>query len=121
MRAVPVLSFLWMVALVCRAGADEAIEVREDAVAESELALGPAVAVATLEEQRGGDEDVVTNIIRVTGDVSGNSATDVATGANTIREGSFADASGLTTVVQNTGANVLIQSATIVNVQLVDP
>ena len=39
------------------------------------------------------------------------------TGSNAINEGSFANASGLSTVVQNTGANVLIQNATILNIQ----
>ena len=69
----------------------------------------------------GGDEDIVTNVIHVTGEVTDNAATNVVTGHNSINEGSFANSSGLTTVVQNTGANVLIQNATIVNVQFVDP
>jgi hypothetical protein len=34
-----------------------------------------------------------------------------------IAGGSFSNASGLPTVIQNTGANVLIQNATIVNVR----
>jgi hypothetical protein len=41
----------------------------------------------------------------------------VLTGNNTITEGSFSNASGLPMVIQNTGANVLIQNATIVNIQ----
>lgn len=106
-----------LLAFAFGANADETTPVASETTSD----LGAPVAAATLDELRGGDEDITTNVIRVTGDVSGNSATDVATGANTIREGSFADASGLTTVVQNTGANVLIQSATIVNVQFVDP
>ncbi len=114
MRAVQAFVLL---AFACGAGADEMTPVASEAAAD----LGTPVAAATLDDLRGGDEDITANVIRVTGDVSGNSATNIATGANTIREGSFADASGLTTVVQNTGANVLIQSATIVNVQFVDP
>lgn len=84
-------------------------------------ALGEALSASTLESLRGGDQDIVDNVIHITGEVTDNSATNVATGHNSINEGSFASASGLTTVVQNTGANVLIQSATIVNIQLVDP
>ena len=83
--------------------------------------LGTPVTSATLDEQRGGDETEIQNNIRVTGEVTGNTATDVVTGANNIQGGSFDNASGVLSVVQNTGANVLIQSATIVNVQFTDP
>ena len=50
------------------------------------------------------------------GVVSGNSASNIVTGSNSIDTGSFANMSGIPVVIQNTGANVLIQSATIVNV-----
>ena len=46
-----------------------------------------------------------------------NSAVNVVTGANIVTEGSFSNASGLPMVIQNSGANVLIQNATIINVQ----
>jgi hypothetical protein len=83
--------------------------------------LGAPVSQAALDEQRGGDEEIVNNFIRITGEVTDNSATNVVTGANNITEGSFVNSSGITSVVQNTGANVLIQSATIVNVQFAEP
>lgn len=107
--------------LALPAAADEpaqGIIISTDADAAS---LGQPVSIESLDSQRGGDEDIVTNVIHVTGEVTDNAATNVVTGHNSINEGSFANASGLTTVVQNTGANVLIQSATIVNVQFVDP
>lgn len=44
-------------------------------------------------------------------------ATNVATGNNTIADGAFSNAVGLPIVIQNSGANVLIQNSTIVNVQ----
>ena len=50
--------------------------------------------------------------------VANNSATDVVTGANIITNGSFANMSGLPVVIQNSGANVLIQNATVINLQL---
>jgi hypothetical protein len=50
--------------------------------------------------------------------VTGNSATDVATGANVINGGAFANMTGLPVVIQNSGANVLIQNATVINLQL---
>ena len=83
--------------------------------------LGSPVSSDTLAEQRGGDEEIVNNTIHINGDVTNNSATNVVTGANSIQDGSFANASGILSVVQNTGANVLIQTATIVNVQFSNP
>ena len=83
--------------------------------------LGTPVSSATLDEQRGGDDTQIHNNINIYGDVTDNTATNVVTGANNIQNGSFDNASGVLSVVQNTGANVLIQSATIVNVQFSDP
>jgi len=89
--------------------------------AEADTALGAPVSSATLDEQRGGDDTEILNVINVTGEVTDNTATNVVTGANNIQDGSFDNASGVLSVVQNTGANVLIQSATIVNVQFAEP
>jgi hypothetical protein len=85
-----------------------------------EPALGTPVSQESLDAQRGGAEQV-DNAIRVTGEVTDNTANNVTTGANNIQGGSFANASGINSVVQNTGANVLIQTATIVNVQFAEP
>ncbi|WP_202414355.1 hypothetical protein [Duganella flavida] len=70
-----------------------------------------------LEQLRGGSEPV-WNDMKLNGTVGANSAQNVVTGANTITDGAFANAVGLPTVIQNSGANVLIQNATIVNVQI---
>ncbi|TBR40723.1 hypothetical protein EYV96_06715 [Dyella terrae] len=51
------------------------------------------------------------------GTVTGNTASRVVSGSNAISGESFSGASGLPTVIQNTGSNVLIQNATVVNVQ----
>jgi hypothetical protein len=83
--------------------------------------LGLAVPTETLAEQRGGNDEFVHNTITVNGAVTDNTASNVVTGANSIADGSFASSSGIMSVVQNTGANVLIQSATIVNVQFANP
>jgi hypothetical protein len=72
---------------------------------------------STLGDARGGS-DTVSNDARLSATVSNNSATNVATGSNVIDHGSFANMSGLPMVIQNTGANVLIQSATVINLQL---
>ncbi|HEU4372624.1 MAG TPA: hypothetical protein VFS02_03995 [Telluria sp.] len=81
-----------------------------------EAIFGAAADDAALERSRGGT-DVTTISTRLTGTVSGNSATDVITGANVIQGGSFANMSGIPIVVQNSGANVLIQNATTINLQ----
>jgi hypothetical protein len=79
--------------------------------------LGMPARQSTLADARGGT-DTVSNDARLTATVSNNSATNVATGSNVIDNGSFANMSGLPMVIQNTGANVLIQSATVINLQL---
>ncbi|MBE1159737.1 hypothetical protein IGX34_05020 [Dyella sp. 7MK23] len=54
----------------------------------------------------------------LSGTVTGNSASQVATGSNAIAGGAFAGASGLPSVIQNSGNNVLIQNGVVVNVQM---
>ena len=71
----------------------------------------------TLAQTRGGAE-VVNNDMTLRGVTANNSARNVTTGDNTISAGSFANMSGLPTVIQNSGANVLIQNATILNLQM---
>lgn len=78
--------------------------------------LGAAVAEDKLEAIRGGAE-LVVNDMRLDGAVANNTANRVITGSNTISDGAFANASGLPTVIQNSGANTLIQNATILNVR----
>lgn len=75
------------------------------------------VALGTLEQQRGGAQGMSTDI-KLSGMTAGNSATHVATGTNDISAGAFANMSGLPVVIQNSGANVLIQNAVIVNLQM---
>jgi hypothetical protein len=68
-----------------------------------------------LASQRGGA--ATQNEMRLDGSVAGNTAVNVVTGANSIGTGSFANMSGIPVVIQNSGANVLIQNATIINLQ----
>jgi hypothetical protein len=72
---------------------------------------GKRVDDAALARQRGGTD-------ASTGLVSGNQATNVVTGNNTITGGALAGASGVPVVIQNSGNNVLIQSSVTVNVQM---
>ena len=50
----------------------------------------------------------------LSGSTQGNTANNVSAGANSVSGGSFANASGLPVVIQNSGANVLIQNSTVV-------
>ena len=77
--------------------------------------LQPVPASALL-ARRGGTQ--VFNDMRLRGVVAGNEAVDVLTGSNVIDGGAFAGAAGLPMIIQNSGNNVLIQNATIVNVQV---
>ena len=77
--------------------------------------FGVAMTPDQLDEHRGGDALIGQNYL--TGAVTDNVANRVSTGSNSITDGSFANASGLPTVIQNTGANVLIQNATVLNVR----
>ena len=79
------------------------------------VSFGVAMSDRQLDERRGGDALVGQNFLN--GTLSDNVANKVSTGSNTISDGSFASSSGLPTVIQNTGANVLIQNATVLNVR----
>jgi hypothetical protein len=75
------------------------------------------VDTATLAGYRGGT-DTVQNDMTLNGTTANNSAQKVNTGDNTIGSGSFANMSGLPVVIQNSGANVLIQNAVILHLQM---
>lgn len=79
--------------------------------------LGAPIATERLADLRGGT-DLTVNDMRVNGATTGNTATNVQTGTNSITDGALAHMSGIPVVIQNTGANVLIQNALILNVTM---
>jgi hypothetical protein len=87
---------------------------------EEPSAIGIPVDPGVLQELRGG-ESSVDNKVLTDGWVDGNVAEDVVTGSNAINGDAFANTSGISTVIQNTGNNVLIQNGMVVNVQFVGP
>ena len=100
--------------LPLQAGAEEAGQV-------ATMRAGEVFGTAAVDSQdlaisRGGAE--VINDLKSDGVVSQNAAIGVTTGSNLVTEGSFAGAAGFATVVQNSGNNVLIQNATIINLQV---
>ncbi|MEM8513290.1 hypothetical protein RCH14_002620 [Massilia sp. MP_M2] len=78
---------------------------------------GTTTDAAVLGDLRGGT-DIITTEATLRGTVGNNTATNVTSGMNVISGGSFANSSGLPVVIQNSGANVLIQNATVINLQL---
>lgn len=77
---------------------------------------GKPVGQAALAANRGGAQ--VVNDMKLKGVVTDNQASNLTTGNNMISDGAFSGAAGLPMVIQNSGNNVLIQNATIVNVQV---
>lgn len=67
-----------------------------------------------------GGADLTNNITQqfIDGRMSDTSATDTVSGANVMSGSAFGSAAGVNTVIQNSGNNVLIQSATIVNLRM---
>lgn len=74
------------------------------------------VEAKQLNVRRGGTD--VINDMLLKGVVANNRASNLTTGSNVVADGAFANTSGLPMLVQNSGNNVLIQNATIVNVQM---
>jgi hypothetical protein len=78
--------------------------------------LGQGVDNSTLAGMSGGTELVLQNT-NLTGTVSNDSASHVYSGDNIINGNAFAGEAGVPVVIQNSGSNVLIQNATVLNVQ----
>ena len=76
-----------------------------------------AVDSSTLDTYRGGSTHVSNDMV-LTGTTADNTAQHVTTGNNAISAGAFSNMNGLPVVIQNSGANVLIQNAMIVNLQM---
>ncbi len=81
---------------------------------------GHPVPSAQLDAQRGGMDPgpVTINANMLNAKLFDNSATGNVTGNNTVTGGAFAGASGLATVIQNSGNNVIIQNGTVLNLTL---
>lgn len=74
-----------------------------------------AMADDQLDQLRG--RQTVFNTNDVDGQLYNNEAISNVTGSNFVTDGSFAGMSGFATVIQNSGNNVLIQNATVLNLQ----
>lgn len=78
-----------------------------------------AVQNRELDASRGGDAVVLKlNSSQLEAQSYGNQALNTVTGANAIGGSAFGGASGLSSVVQNSGNNVIIQDSTVINIEL---
>ncbi|GAA4000382.1 hypothetical protein GCM10022279_25200 [Comamonas faecalis] len=106
----------WLYALVlCGAWAQQGQA--QSQAAQAEPIFATPVASDQLEQARGGSFHV-ENSMDLSGVTAGNSAHNVATGNNAISAGAFDHAAGLPIVIQNSGANVLIQNGVVINLQM---
>jgi len=116
------LSAVLLSFVVAGASAEDKVPVRTPAPEPATTSAGwPAPAAsARLAGQRGGADTLNSQSAQSTlsATVSDNAARNVVTGNNVIDNGAFANMSGLPMVIQNTGANVLIQNSTVINLQM---
>ena len=81
---------------------------------------GNPIPAAQLDTQRGGTDPgpITINANMLNAKLFDNKATDNVTGNNTVTGSAFAGSSGLATVIQNSGNNVIIQNGTVLNLTL---
>jgi hypothetical protein len=80
-------------------------------------AFGAAVPDSEMANHRGGTT-TISNLNDLNASVYNNTALDSVTGSNYVTDGALTGNSGFSTVIQNSGNNVLIQNATILNLQV---
>jgi hypothetical protein len=89
-----------------------------DKAEDHSLELGSPIRQEALDKRRAGEGRLDLNLQETNATLHHNVAERVETGSNTITEGALRNASGLPVVVQNTGNNVIIQNAVILNLDV---
>jgi hypothetical protein len=89
----------------------ESLDVESDS-----LGFSSVVNDAELDTYRGTFNNVTLLSSNLSANLQGNSSSNNVSGANSISEGALSNVAGLTSVIQNSGNNVIIQQATTVNV-----
>lgn len=87
----------------------------DESLVQADVVFDAAVSEDMLADQRG--KALITNTNDLDAAVYKNSVVDAVTGSNFVSEGSLANNAGLATMIQNSGNNVLIQNALILNIQ----
>ena len=80
-------------------------------------ALGMPVSDTALSQYRGA-RDITFNLQDTRGQLYDNQAANTVSGSNHVSDQAFSGLNGFSTVIQNSGNNVLIQNSTIVNVKM---
>lgn len=86
--------------------------------------VGAPVSSDVLDSLSGGQSisidtiDVLANNMKLNADMEGNVLYSTSTGINQVTNDAFANASGISTVVQNSGNQVIINNAFILNLQM---
>ncbi|MBU1394873.1 MAG: hypothetical protein KKE84_01860 [Gammaproteobacteria bacterium] len=112
---------LFLIVLILMSGApawaDQGADPFVSDVSEQAVSMFGSAAIADeqLDQLRG--RLTVFNSNEVDGQLYNNEAVSNVTGSNFVTDGSFAGMSGFSTVIQNSGNNVLIQNATVLNLQ----
>lgn len=90
--------------------------------AQPSSSFGAATPIDTLRSMTGGTDTYVNDITKQesNGTVTDNTARNTYSGANVVSGNAFGNSAGLSTTIQNSGNNVLIQNNTIVNLRM-DP
>jgi hypothetical protein len=115
---------LTLVLVVCALGLSPGLRAESTVIQDDSLLMDEALSEEALSEHRGegtviGIDDINLNhadldAYHANNSVSGHSTT----GKNVIGGDAFVGANGMFTTIQNSGNNVLIQEATIVNINL---
>lgn len=80
--------------------------------------FGSPVEAQVLEERRAGESRQVLNLQETNATLQDNAAIHTVSGANSMTGDAFRGASGFPVAVQNSGNNVIIQNAFIVNLDM---
>lgn len=114
-----------LVLMVCALGLSSGLQAEESApiTDDDTLSMNEALSEEDLSGHRAegtviGIDDITLNHADLDGNNSGNSVTNSMTGNNYISGSAFNGANGMFDTIQNSGNNVLIQKATIVNITL---
>ena len=111
------IAFAFLVVCVSVSQKARADHADQDASVPARDYFGDAVSVDTLDTLRGG-EDQYLNDMKLYAQLYDNKALSNVTGNNIVSQDAFAGAQGFATVIQNSGNNVIIQNATILNLRM---
>jgi len=106
----------WLICALCLLAAGVPAAFAADSEPANNV-FGSPVADTVLAHNRGGHA-FTFNMQALEARMSNNRTLSVMTGKNVISGNAFAGTSGIPTVIQNTGNSVIIQNATILNVQV---